>query len=147
MANKNSTLTHLLFVLLVAVTALSVACGASDDDERNNSGEDAALVSQSGHFEAHLSPTPAAPVTGENTLHIHLMDPEGNGLTGASVAVEPWMPAHGHGSPEEPVVEEASDGVYTVSNLVYSMPGHWEVRIDITHDDTSDRLVAEYDVQ
>lgn len=136
----------LLLILLLAPVLLPTACGDASDDG-NDEQADATLVSESGHFEAHVSAMPAEPVTGENTLHMHLMDPAGTALDGATVAVEPWMPAHGHGSPETSVVEEGSDGMYTISNVVYSMPGHWEVRIDISHGESRDRIVAEFDVK
>ncbi len=144
---RQSTTLRFFAALLLLLAAVGTACGDSADADSNNEHTNDALASETGVFEAHVTATPDPPATGENTLDVHLMDADGNALPGATLEVEPWMPGHGHGSPETPSVEEGSDGMYTVSNVVYSMPGHWEVRIDITHGDTTDRIVAEYDVQ
>ena len=45
------------------------------------------------------------------------------------------MPAHGHGSSTEAVVHEVGEGLYEVEDLSFSMPGIWEVRIDVAFDD------------
>lgn len=144
-------LSRLILAAVAALALVAVGCGDSADADNNgatnNGHADGALVSETGAFEAHLTPDPDPPATGANEIHMHLMDADGQAVTGATIAVEPWMPAHGHGSPETPTVEEAENGMYSISNVVYSMPGHWEVRIDVTKDGTSDRIVAEYDVE
>ena len=143
---QNSFRTGRVFVVLISAVGLltTVACG---DTATDGAGQDGPVVSEQGLYEAHITPEPAQPSTGENTLMIHLMDREGNNVEGADLGVEPWMPAHGHGSPETPVVEDLGDGIYEVDNLVYSMPGHWEVRIEIKNDGHSDRIVVDYNVE
>ena len=138
-------LTHLVALVLVSAGLSLAGCG--DAAEQKDETHDGPRVSDQGLFEAHVTPEPAEPTTGQNELMIHLMDADGAAVAGAALAVEPWMPAHGHGSPEDPVVTEDGDGMYTVTNLVYSMPGHWEVRIDIEAGQQSDLLVLEYDVE
>jgi hypothetical protein len=149
-ANKlNHRFLALLALTILTLPVAAIGCGDSADAETNNGQGDSALVSEDAAFEAHLTPDPDPPVTGDNTIAMHLMDPDGEPISGATVTVEPWMPAHGHGSSEEPVVEASADmaGMYTISNVVFTMPGHWEVRIDVAHQGDSDRFVAEYDVQ
>jgi hypothetical protein len=145
MTNARSITLSCLLLALCTLTLTSLGCGdnADTDVDTDNSG----LVSDNGAFEAHLTPDPNPPVTGNNTFDMHLMDANGEAVSGATVTVEPWMPAHGHGSSEEPKVEEKMDGMYTITDVVFTMPGHWEVRIDVSHHATDDRLVSSYDVQ
>lgn len=140
----NSTVLHLLFLVL-AVALVVAGCGDVDDSEGDH--QDGPVVSEQGLYHAHVTADPSTPETGENTLMMHVMTPEGQGVEGLRLSVEPWMPAHGHGSPEVPEVEENGDGMYTVTNLVYSMPGRWEVRIDIDDGEVSDSIVLKYSVQ
>ncbi|MFT3712399.1 MAG: hypothetical protein QM817_32530 [Archangium sp.] len=51
-----------------------------------------------------------------------------------SLEVVTWMPAMGHGSSVEPVVERDGDG-FNVSQLVLTMPGTWELRCTLGSDD------------
>ena len=62
------------------------------------------------------------------------------------VQVEPWMPEHGHGVNEPPVVTVASDGTF-VAEWSYSMPGLWEVTIEIEGEPGVDAAVVAYDVE
>ena len=133
-----------LLAMLIGVV-LTAGCGDAASDGPD--ARDGAVVSEQGLYEAHITPDPAEPQTGDNELTIHLMDRDGADVEGADLGVEPWMPAHGHGSPETPVVEELGGGTYVVTNVVYSMPGHWEIRIEIKNGDVSDRMVVDYDVE
>jgi hypothetical protein len=57
------------------------------------------------------------------------------------VAVSGWMPAHGHGMPTTPVVTSLGGGRFEVTNLRISMPGDWELRVDVSAGDASERAV------
>lgn len=136
---------YLPFSLLFALLLLfGVACGDSADENPQDHG---VFTSKSGHFQAHLTPTPNPPISGDNTLQIHLMDADGAAVTQATLHVTPFMPGHGHGTHATPTVEERGDGVYDVSNIVYTMPGRWELTIDIDHAQHQDQIVAGYDVK
>lgn len=137
---------HILSTVLVLTLAAAFA-GCGDVDSNNDVQDNGPVVSEQGLFEAHVTPDPSQPSTGDNTLMLHVMDMEDNGVEGLALDVEPWMPHHGHGSPEEPVVMEKDNGMYMVTNLVYSMPGRWEVRIDVDDGEVSDRFVLKYSVQ
>ncbi len=49
-----------------------------------------------------------------------------------SYSVDARMPEHGHGMNREPVLKRADDGGVLVQNLLFHMPGYWEVYFDIT---------------
>ncbi|MCB9686728.1 MAG: hypothetical protein H6738_20445 [Alphaproteobacteria bacterium] len=43
--------------------------------------------------------------------------------------IEPWMPDHGHGVSEPPVIDALGDGTWEAT-WTWSMAGAWEVRLD-----------------
>lgn len=61
----------------------------------------------------------------------------------ASVIVEPWMPAHGHGITPPTYIGAAGDGggVYEIPTFDLIMPGVWEFRISISEGMVSDSAV------
>jgi nitrogen fixation protein FixH len=71
----------------------------------------------------------AAPALGENVLLVEVDDASGAPLSGATVTVSSWMPAHGHGSPDEAVVTETSPGHYRAAPVTLHMPGSWEITV------------------
>ena len=41
------------------------------------------------------------------------------------------MPSMGHGSPMQPRIEKSGPGTYRVHNLLFSMPGEWEIHFQL----------------
>ena len=113
---------------LFALAAFSLlACSKDDADDSGGSG---ALVTDQGLYELVVSYTPDPPVAGDTTLTVEIHDADlGDLLTGSTLTVTPWMPDHGHGISEPPVVVEDA-GIYTVT-FAYSMPGTWELTFDV----------------
>ena len=105
-------------ILGLALIGLTGACSTDGDDDGNTT-----LT-----VTATIEPDP--PITGQNTLHIRVVDSEGAGVAGATVSVDPQMPMMGHGSPETAVVTDLGAGDYDAFPVTFSMPGHWEVTID-----------------
>ncbi|MFU8803046.1 MAG: FixH family protein, partial [Bradymonadaceae bacterium] len=99
-----------------------------------------------GHFTITAAHEPATPVTGDNTL-VLLVESTEHDVEGLTITLEPWMPAHGHGSNTTPTVTEEGDGKYRVDDVVYTMPGVWQARIGIQGDDVEDTITFEYAVQ
>jgi hypothetical protein len=80
-----------------------------------------------------LTADPAPPVTGENTWTIKLTDATGAPMSGATIALKPYMPDHGHGSSIVPQVSAMpADGTYQVKLIDLFMPGIWENTFTIT---------------
>lgn len=65
----------------------------------------------------------------------------------SEISMEPWMPAHGHGSPEQPSLVGASGEDWQASNIVYTMPGHWELRLAMTLKGTEEHFIIPVDVR
>ncbi len=80
-------------------------------------------------------------------LDVHVTGHDsGEGVTGATLAVEPWMVSMDHGIQDTPQIDEGNDGHYDVS-FAFSMPGSWEVRVDIDAAHGQDDAVVTFDVQ
>jgi hypothetical protein len=61
-------------------------------------------------------------------------------VPGASVVVEPWMPAHGHGITPATYIGVQADvpGNYAIPTFDLIMPGVWEFRVDVSEGMVSD---------
>lgn len=79
-----------------------------------------------------LSGDPQTPARGDNRWTVELYDGADQKLSGAALAVVPFMPDHGHGSAKTPVVTSGADGSYEVTPLNFSMPGVWRVTFEVT---------------
>ena len=75
------------------------------------------------------------PPRGESAAELRIHDAAGLPRDGLTVRVTPWMPAHGHGAPSSPAVSALGDGAYRVDALELSMPGTWELRIELAGPD------------
>ncbi|HEX8948529.1 MAG TPA: FixH family protein [Dissulfurispiraceae bacterium] len=47
------------------------------------------------------------------------------------VEVVPWMPAHEHGTSEQPVIKYLGRGYYSIESVDLTMPGLWELYVRI----------------
>ncbi len=72
---------------------------------------------------------PEPPRVGDNVLHITLRDAEDKGIAGATVTVDPQMPAMGHGSSAKAAVQDQGDGEYLASPVRFQMAGDWQVTV------------------
>lgn len=81
-------------------------------------------------FDWQTMPVPRR-TEGTATVRIYSIDSNGNiqsaANTNYTLVVEPFMPAHGHGS-RLAVVANPEVGVYSISRVSFTMPGTWEVR-------------------
>jgi hypothetical protein len=76
---------------------------------------------------------PAPPAENLNVWTVKLTDENGNPVTGATIAVKPWMPDMGHGSSETPqITPMATEGMYQITVLDLFMPGIWTNTFTIT---------------
>jgi len=59
--------------------------------------------------------------------------PSGEPVSGAGIKVGGGMPQHGHGYPTQPrVTKELGEGRYLIEGMKFSMPGWWELKLNIT---------------
>ena len=81
--------------------------------------------------------SPAPPATNENTWTVQVLDASNQPVSGATVALQPFMPTMGHGSSQTPQVA-ASGNSYTISNIDLFMPGLWSMTLTATSGNQSD---------
>lgn len=120
------------------------ACAGSADDTAAPWGP-VEVETEAGTFAMTLTLAPDPPVAGETTLGIALSD-DGGAVEDATLTVTPWMPMHGHGVSEDPVVRGAGGGDYT-ADFAWSMPGEWEVTIDVDAAGVEDSVVVPVEVE
>jgi hypothetical protein len=63
-----------------------------------------------------------------------------------TLTIEPFHPSMGHGIFEEPVAEDLGAGVF-LATWTFNMTGRWEVRVDVTDDNRTERGVFEVEVR
>lgn len=132
------------FAIAIAIaiatgTALGCSSGSDKPDNELVPGQTLDLVSPSGRATGHVRADGEQIVEGRNTL---LVDFEP--ATTELVTVSALMPVHGHGI-DPPSVSKTETG-YRVSNVVFSMPGLWDVFLDVRLDGKTDRIEFTVDV-
>src|SRR5581483_11590220 len=109
--------------LLVATAAGALSsCGGSSQSDSCASG-----TSQSGAYTVTACAN-GAPARGVDTFVFTVADANGVPQPGLNFTVEPWMPDMNHGSPGMPSISDLGGGKYQVSNVVFTMPGVWQLR-------------------
>ena len=70
-----------------------------------------------------------------------------SGSPGELLAVDAQMPDHKHGMNYRPTIVPGGDGRYRVDGMVFHMPGHWELSIDVRAGEESERLTHDFIVK
>lgn len=84
---------------------------------------------------------------GSNTLDLVIRDKKGKIVEGARLTVTPWMPAMGQGVWDKPIVTDQGAGKYRVQNIVTTMNGSWELKIDIQKGSHKDKTVYTFNIK
>jgi hypothetical protein len=75
-----------------------------------------------------------------------IRDPGSKPVSGCRPAFRGWMPEHGHGLPTEPrFTRETEPGRYLIEGVRLSMPGHWQLDLEIVGCGASD--VARFELR
>lgn len=109
-------------------------------------GEGPSPVDPSGDLDVTAAFEQGPPHAGRNTLVVDVADAGGEPVDDAIVTVDPQMPAHGHGSTEEPVVEPGTAGRYVAYPVTFQMAGTWLVTVTATAGESTGTLVLEVDI-
>lgn len=132
----------IVFLLLTSAASVFCGCGETIAESFDQQGLHA---SDAEYFFMLVERTPAEPTKGINHMRIELTDERGEPVVGAVLTVEPWMPAHGHGTTVVGA-QELADGIYEVDDLYFNMGGHWEVRLHMSAGEQQDRAMLPYQV-
>ena len=79
-----------------------------------------------------LGATPSEPIRGDNAWTLRVTDAAGAPLEDFTVAVQPWMPDHGHGTTQAAEITYRDAGEVHFDPLHLYMAGLWELRFTIT---------------
>lgn len=140
----------LLSTVALSLSAFSIssADGVKDHDKGEMSTKmtkhyDDSLfkVTKDGSFSVEVRIPEDGLEMGVNSIDLIVHSDKDKDVAGAAIKVSPWMPEMDHGVGEVPEISERGGGLYTVNNLMFSMTGTWELRIDITSGKVSDSIV------
>lgn len=92
------------------------------------------VTSESGALLVTVSSEPAArPVRGNNQFFFSIESTStGEPVDDLELVMTPFMPAHGHGTSQEPSVTPLGNGRYRFDDVLLSMPGLWELRTTVS---------------
>src|SRR5580704_6896723 len=85
------------------------------------------MASASGQLNIGIWWSPPQPTVGYDATQLAITDATGAPVTGLTLTIVPWMPAHGHGASVLPTVSETAPGVYVATPLDFFMAGDWEL--------------------
>ena len=105
------------------------------------------MLTEQGHFRVTLTGMGSGLAVGLNRYQLELESLTNVPHSMLNITVQPWMPDHGHGSDREPTVQFVADHIYAIDNVVYTMPGLWELRVGIASQTVTDTIVFELDVE
>jgi len=125
---------------LVLVAATACSGGSETPSDQLEPGETIAISALHGAANGRVTLDGDALIEGRNTFLVDLSPPETD-LSRASAL----MPSHGHGSPTPANITRTTTG-YRVSNLVFSMPGLWNVLLDVDVAGRQDRIEFSVDI-
>ena len=105
------------------------------------------LQSSQGLYTVDVTFTPDPPTAAQQTTAtLELRDAATDEpVDSATIELLPFMPAHGHGIPEDVSVLQRTSGVYD-ADFEFSMPGSWELRLDLDAELGTDEAVVTVEV-
>ena len=135
----------LMILGLVSWTGCATTQTAPDDGGMHapmtkHYGDTLFKVTESGEYSIELLLPDQKVEMGVNKVDIIIHDKKDRDVAGADITVTPWMPSMDHGVMEKPVVNEKGGGLYSATNVVFSMTGDWELRLRITKGSTTETV-------
>ena len=114
------------------------ACGSDAGGVRANfpAAPQQMIVSDHGVLHIAVRTAPDPPIRGDNRVRLDVTDAAGMPIDGLDLTMQPWMPAHSHGTSVTPAVAPQSGGVYEVDNVYLYMAGTWQLRLSFSGTET-----------
>jgi len=131
-------------LLCLSLTTAITMAGAAAAEVTKHYPDSVLVQGENGIFAVELLAPKEGLTMGVNAVEVIVHDAEDRDVPGASVRVVPWMPAHDHGVQEDPVVFDRGGGVYSVENIELIMTGHWDLAVEVSKGDRSDRAVFSF---
>jgi hypothetical protein len=124
---------------LIVTTSSVHACQPSLD------GEAVRVLRSPGHAVAYRTEPKDIPVGTPVAMELAVCATDGAAAVDA-VAVDAEMPAHRHGMNYRPSVAARGDGRYHVEGLLFHMPGHWRLTVELRTGSGVERLAVDLQV-
>lgn len=102
------------------------------------------ITSEKGRLALTVETEPNPPVRGLNAVSYTITNMDSSPADGLRFTVIPWMPAHAHGTSVEPQIEPRGEGRYRISNVLFYMPGRWQLQTQFAGDD--DHATPEFQI-
>lgn len=129
----------------VALALALAACGGQAPDAAA-SGTTHETIGEKGQM--LFAVTPTQPVAaGANAFRVCVQSAAGAPMQHATLTVDAWMPAMGHGSPVGARISDAGAGCHQVDDVMFTMGGTWIVRCRATDGAIADAIELAYDVR
>jgi tripartite motif-containing protein 71 len=119
-------------------------------ERRKHTGPQLHAVSNDRTFAVTCTPKPAIiPLSEPFDLDVRILtnDDLASPISDVSLRVDARMPAHGHGMNTLPEVTKTGNGRFNVTGLLFHMPGHWELYLDVTRDSVTQRVQLDVDLE
>jgi len=101
---------------------------------------------EKGTFSLAIAASNKSLKNGVNAIELVVQDKSGKGVEWAELTVTPWLPAMGQGVWDKPAVTEKGGGKYLIQNIVTTMAGKWELKIDVKKGSLRDKAVFSFAV-
>lgn len=123
----------LALVALSIVLYLNWEAGGGPQIQATQTAQAAMFTGKDGFFQLGYRPDSGKiPLNSLHSWTIHLQDSSGQPVSGAQIAIDGRMPAHGHGLPTRPLVTaDLGGGDYRVEGLRFQMSGEWVVEFTV----------------
>lgn len=127
--------------MALAVLLLGTACSGESETPSNQlqPGQTLDVSGEHGHATGSVR-VDGDIVQGRNAFLVDF-HPSDTALTQANAL----MPSHGHSSPAAPTITRTQTG-YRISDVILSMPGLWDVLLDVDVAGAADRIQFSVDV-
>ena len=140
--------------LVILVLGLVLVTWASSQPRRAAGAEEAApvvleetLVSNDGTYRVSYELVPGELEVRELFELRVVVTPTSEARGALELAVDARMPEHGHGMNREPRVVVEDDGAFTVTNMLFHMPGLWELYFDVTEGALTERAQVSLELE
>ena len=131
-------------MMMVALLAAIAGAGCGSGDGAGTPPAKRRVDSNGGTYSVTVESTPnPIPMNEPFDLRFTVAAKSGS-LQGVAVQVDARMPAHGHGMNRVPKLTTQADGTTRAEGMLFHMPGHWELYVDITQGGKTER--AQFDV-
>lgn len=125
--------------LAPACVVAALASGGADACVPSLQGETVRVMRSAAHAVAWRSEPPAIPLGAHFVLELAVCGADGR-TTVESIAVDAEMPEHRHGMNYRPGLSPLGDGRYRAEGLLFHMPGHWRLIVEVRAGGRVDRL-------